>query len=57
MNTEGLKGKIEQIRGNIQNAWNKTSKADKDRIKEDLKNKNYSGAAEIIKKNFDKGTT
>ncbi|WPU65441.1 hypothetical protein [Peredibacter starrii] len=54
---EALKGNISGIKGTVKKAWDKTSEADKTKIKEDLKNKNYSGAADTIKKNFDKGTT
>ena len=57
MNKEELKGKFSDIKGNVKEAWNKTSEADKTKVKDDLQNTNYSGAADTVKKNFDKGTT
>ncbi|WP_408098379.1 hypothetical protein ACJVC5_05570 [Peredibacter sp. HCB2-198] len=57
MNKEELKGKFNDIKGNVKEAWNRTSDTDKNKVREDLKNKNYSGAADTVKKNFDKGTT
>lgn len=57
MNKGNLKGKFTEIKGNVKDAWNKTSDADKAKVREDLKNKDYSGAADTVKKNFNKGTT
>lgn len=57
MNKENLKGKFNEIKSNVKDAWNKTSETDKAKVKEDLKNKDYSGAADRVKKNFNKGTT
>lgn len=57
MNKEDLKGKFNDAKNTVKDAWNKTSDADKTKVKDDLQNKNYSGAADTVKKNFDKGTT
>lgn len=52
MDKEQLKGKFNDIKGNVKQAWDKTSDADKSKVKEDLKNKDLSGASDTVKKNF-----
>lgn len=51
---ESLKDKFNTIKTNVKQTWDKTSDADKAKIQSDLKNKNFSGAADTVKENFNK---
>lgn len=51
---ESLKDKFNTIKTNVKQTWDKTSDADKAKVQSDLKNKNYSGAADTVKENFSK---
>lgn len=51
MNTDNLKGKFQDIKGNVKEAWNKVTedKETKGKVTEELKNKDFSGAANTVK--------
>lgn len=53
---ETLKDKFNTVKTNVKEAWDKTSDADKSKIKQDIKDRNISGAADTVKKNFGQGS-
>ena len=56
MDNETLANKFDNIKGNVKKTWDKTSDADKSKVKDDLQKKDYSGAADTVKKNFNNKT-
>lgn len=52
---ETLKDKFNTIKTNVKETWDKTSDTDKAKIKQDIKDRNLSGAADTLKQGFNKG--
>lgn len=59
MDTENLKGKFNDIKGNVKEAWNKVTedKTTKGKVTEELKNKDFSGAANTVKEKISETKT
>lgn len=53
---ETLKDKFNTVKTNVKDAWDKTSDADKSKLRQDIKDRNISGAADTVKKNFNQGS-
>jgi len=53
---EELKDKFNTVKTNVKDAWNKTSDADKAKLKTDIKDRNISGVSDTVKKNFGQGS-
>jgi hypothetical protein len=51
---ESLKDKFNTIKTNVKDAFDKTSDADKMKIKQDIKDRNLSGISDTVKQNFNK---
>lgn len=53
---ESLKDKFNTVKTNVKEAWDKTSETDKSKLQQDIKDRNISGAADTVKKNFNQGS-
>jgi hypothetical protein len=53
---ETLKDKFNTLKTNVKETWDKSSDADKTKFKKDIKDRNYSGVADTVKQNFNKGS-
>lgn len=51
---ETLRDKFNTVKTNVKNTWDKTSDADKAKIQKDVKDRNFSGAADTLKENYGK---
>ncbi len=51
---EELKDKFNSIKTNVKNTWDKVTEDDKSKLKQDIKDRNYSGAINTVKDNFQK---
>jgi uncharacterized protein YjbJ (UPF0337 family) len=51
---EELKDKFNSIKTNVKNTWDKVTEDDKSKLKQDIKDRNYSGAINTAKDNFQK---
>ena len=51
---EELKDKFNTIKTNVKNTWDKVTEDDKSKLKQDIKDRNYSGAINPAKDNFQK---
>lgn len=49
MNQQDIKGKWDEIKGNVKDAWNKATDTKTTDIKQDLSQRNFSGAADKAK--------
>lgn len=51
---ETLKDKFNTIKTGVKQAWDKTTDEDKAKIKQDIKQRNYSGLANTVKDSFNR---